>query len=284
MCGPQGIDSPSPIGVLLSWQQPHPIFFAELCYRQNQSRTFLEEYRDIVRESAEFMASFIHWDGKRYVLGPPLIPAQERFDPRTVLNPGYEVEYFRWALRQAGLWLSRLGEDRKDFTEAADKLAAPAVFDGVFPSHENCPTTFTEKPFNTDHPSMLGMMGLLNGQAVDRKIMNDTLDRVLKDWDLQSCWGWDFPMMAMTAARLGRRKDTVRFLLMESPKNTYLSNGHNAQGDWVDLPLYLPGNGGLLLAAAMMASGWDGDDGSSAPGFPDDGSFMVKAENLHKYI
>jgi hypothetical protein len=285
MCGPLGDNSPSPIAVLLAWQQPHPILLAELCYRQNKSRAFLEEYREIVIESAEFMLSFIHWDGKRYVLGPPLIPAQERFDPRTVLNPGYEVEYFRWALVQANVWLKRLGEkENMDFLEASQKLAAPAVFDGVFPAHENCPNTHTQKPYNTDHPSMLGMMGLLPGAGIDGKIMNDTLDCVLKNWDLPSFWGWDFPMMAMTAARLGRSNDAVRFLLMESPKNTYMPNGHNAQGDRDDLPIYLPGNGGLLLATAMMAAGWDGDDGSFAPGFPDGGTFRIKAENLNKYI
>ncbi|MDR0313906.1 MAG: hypothetical protein LBI14_09945 [Treponema sp.] len=285
MCGPLGDNSPSPIAVLLAWQQPHPILLAELCYRQNQSMDFLEEYREIIIESAEFMLSFIHWDGKRYVLGPPLIPAQERFDPRTVLNPGYETEYFRWAFVQANVWLKRLGKkENRDFYEAAQKLAAPAIVDGVFPAHENCPNTHTQKPYNTDHPSMLGMKGLLPGNGIDSKTMSDTLDCVLKNWDLPSFWGWDFPMMAMTAARLGRRKDALRFLLIETPKNTYMPNGHNAQGDRQDLPIYLPGNGGLLLATAMMAAGWDGDDRSFAPGFPNDETFRVRAENLNKYI
>ena len=267
------------------WQQPHPLLLAELCFRQNRSRAFLEEYRDLALESAEFIKSFIRPEGERYVLGPPLIPAQERFDPRKVLNPGYETEYFRWALGMANLWLRRLGEtERADFAEAAARLASPAVYEGVFPAHENCPETFTQRPFFTDHPSMLGMLGLLPGAGVDRGIMGATLDRVRRDWDLESCWGWDFPMMAMTAARLGRRREAVEFLLMESPKNTYLPNGHNPQGDREDLPLYLPGNGGLLLAAAMMAAGWDGDGGLPAPGFPEDGSFKVKMENLHPYF
>jgi hypothetical protein len=90
--------------------------------------------------------------------------------------------------------------------------------------------------------------------------------------------------MAICAARLGRRRDAVELLLMDSPKNTWLPNGHNAQGDRDDLPLYLPGNGGLLLAAAMMAAGWDDDGDLPAPGFPGDSSFRVEAENLHKYI
>jgi hypothetical protein len=77
--------------------------------------------------------------------------------------------------------------------------------------------------------------------------------------------------------------------LVSRPKNTYLTNGHNAQAapqaaTQDDLPLYLPGNGGLLLAAAMMAAGRDGDDGTAAPGFPQDGSFTVRAEGLRPYV
>jgi hypothetical protein len=37
---------------------------------------------------------------------------------------------------------------------------------------------------------------------------------------------------------------------MDTPKNTWLPNGHNWQR--ASLPLYLPGNGGLLLAIAHM--------------------------------
>ena len=291
MCGPAGHSSPSSIAVLLVWQQPHPILLAELCWRADPRRALLEEYRKVVEASAEFMASFAHWDGGRYVIGPPLIPAQERFDPRTVLNPGYETEYFRWALNQANVWRKRRGEpERADFARIAAGLARPAVYDGLFPAHENCPATFTEQPFHTDHPSMLAMVGLLPGGGIDRQVMNATLDKVLSVWDRESFWGWDFPMMAMCAARLGRRKDAVELLLMESPKNTWLPNGHNAQGDWTapggreDLPLYLPGNGGLLLATAMMAAGWDGDGNVPAPGFPADGSFRPQVENLRKYI
>ena len=73
MVGPEGRDSPSPIGPLLIWQQPHPITYAELCYQARPSRKTLERYREIVFASAEFMASFPFYDEKtqRYVLGPP---------------------------------------------------------------------------------------------------------------------------------------------------------------------------------------------------------------------
>ena len=84
MVGPEGRDSPSPIGPLLIWQQPHPIFYAELCYQTHRNRATLQRYLNIVFESAEFMASYAYWEEarKRYVRGPPVIPAQENHPPR----------------------------------------------------------------------------------------------------------------------------------------------------------------------------------------------------------
>ena len=37
----------------------------------------------------------------------------------------------------------------------------------------------------------------------------------MQDWDLRQTWGWDFPMMAMTAARLGQRDEAVDLLLRD---------------------------------------------------------------------
>ncbi|MDR0732039.1 MAG: hypothetical protein LBF63_10255, partial [Treponema sp.] len=288
MCDPGGRGAPSSIAVLLLWQQAHPLMLAELCYRSAPDEGFLREYRDVIVESAEFMRSFVHWDkaGGRFVLGPPYIPAQERHDPRIVLNAPYELEYFRWGFREADLWLRRLGEDSR-FSDIAEKLGSPAVKDGLYLAHENCPDTFARQPFCTDHPSMLAMCGVLNSERTDPKIMSATLDKVLEVWDMDSLWGWDFPMMAMTACRLGRYDDAVDLLLMDSPKNTYMPNGHNRQQGSDALPLYLPGNGGLLIASAMMAAGYGGPAGGLAGGktgssFPR--SFAIHAEGLHAYI
>ncbi len=107
-------------------------------------------------------------------------------------------------------------------------------------------------------------------------------------WDSAGAWGWDFPLIAMTAARLGRPRDAVDALLMDVPKNTWLPNGHNPQVPRADLPVYLPANGSLLLAAAMMAAGWDGAPAAGrpgshraeAPGFPADGSWSVRVEGI----
>jgi hypothetical protein len=87
-------------------------------------------------------------------------------------------------------------------------------------------------------------------------------------------------VLAMSAARLGKPERAVDALLLDTPKNVYRTNGHNHQRP--GLTIYLPGNGGLLTAAAMMAAGWDGAPDRSAPGFPDDGSWTVRWEGLKR--
>ncbi|MBX6358165.1 MAG: hypothetical protein IRZ05_20245 [Micromonosporaceae bacterium] len=82
----------------------------------------------------------------------------------------------------------------------------------------------------------------------------------------------------MTAARLGEPTTALDALLMPIAKNVFLPNGHNPQTP--SLPVYLPANGGLLAAVALMAGGWDGDGGRLAPGFPSDGSWTVRHEGL----
>ena len=72
----------------------------------------------------------------------------------------------------------------------------------------------------------------------------------------------------------------VDALFLDSPKNRYLANGHNYQS--ARLPLYLPGNGGLLTAVAMMAAGWDGCPDRQTPGFPDNGKWHVRWEGLRR--
>ena len=278
MCDPSGKNTPSSVAVFLIWQQPHPVMLAELIWRAEKDDEFLREYREVVVETAEFMKSFVHWDGERFVLGPPYIPAQERHDPENVLNAAYELEYFRWGFRKADEWLTRLGEKGR-YGEIAEKLSLPPVKDGLYLAHENCPDTFSKLPFYTDHPSMLAMYGVLNSDKVDKNIMSATFDKVLSVWDKKTFYGWDFPMMAMTACRLGRYKDAVDILLMDSPKNTWIENGHNRMTGDNNLPLYLPGNGALLLAIAMMAAGYGDKQGSS---FPE--GFTVNADGIFPYI
>ncbi len=282
MIGPEGRDSPSGIGPLLIWQQPHPIAYAELCYRSHPNKATLERYREIVFESADFMASFAAMDERsgRFTLGPPVIPAQENHPPRETWNPTFELEYWNYGLATAQRWRQRLGLSADSGWERVRTQLAPLpVKNGLYLAHENCPQTFSER--NRDHPSMLAALGVLPGEMVDPRVMRATLKKVLDVWRWEDTWGWDYPMVAMTAARLGEPGLALQALMMDTPKNLWLPNGHVYQRP--NLPLYLPANGGLLAATAMMASGWQGGPGIAAPGFPASG-WKVKHEGLHPLL
>ena len=283
MVGPEGRDSPSPIGPLLIWQQPHPIFYAELCYNLRPTRATLERYREIVLESAAFMSSFAYFEKERnrFVLGPPVIPAQENHPPNETWNPTFELEYWTYGLTIAQSWRERLGMRRNvEWDLVLNRLSPLPVKDGIYLAHENCPQTFTER--NIDHPSMHCAYGMLPGDCVDHETMRSTLHKVMREWQWDKTWGWDYPVVAMTAARLGEPKLAVDALLMDVEKNRYLPNGHNWQRQ--NLPCYLPGNGGLLYAVAMMAGGWKGAPRTVAPGFPSDGSWKVRSEGLDQIL
>jgi len=279
MTSPDGRESPSNVGVFLIWQQPHPIYYAELCYRTHRDRKILERYRNIVFETAEFMASYAAWDqtNQRYVLGPVLIPAQESYgrDRRRNLNPTFELAYWQWGLETAQRWRQRLGMKRDpQWDDMISKLSRPNIRDGVYTAIETEPFTIYR-----DHPSMFAAYGFLSRTPlVDPEIMKRTYDHIIERWDWPSTWGWDYPMLAMTAARLGEPEKAVDALFIESRKNRYLANGHNYQSS--RLPLYLPGNGGLLTAVAMMAAGWDGCPDRPAPGFPGNGKWSIRWEGL----
>ena len=193
-------------------------------------------------------------------------------------NPTFELTYWAYGLRTAQRWRERLGRKRNsEWDRVIAKLSALPALDGVYLAHENCPQTYRER--NYDHPSMLGALGMLTGDNVNRETMRRTLKKVMKEWQWDKTWGWDYPLTAMTAARLGETKLAVDALLMETEKNRYLANGHNWQRP--NLPCYLPGNGGLLYAVAMMAGGWRGSPSRPAPGFPDDGLWRVRSEILN---
>ena len=251
MVGPDGRESPSNVGPWLIWQQPHPIQIAELLYQAKPVRATLDRYAAIVFESADFMASFARLDeaNARFVLGPPVIPAQENHLPHETWNPTFELEYWADALEIAQDWRRRLRMKEVDQWERVrSKLSALPVRDGVYLAHENCPQTYTER--NRDHPSLLMALGYLPGNKADAGTMRRTYERVLETWNFDDTWGWDYGMMAMTAARLGDRKRALQALLMDTPKNRWLPNGHTWQR--ANLPVYLPSNGALLSAVAMM--------------------------------
>jgi hypothetical protein len=283
MIGPDWRESPGG-NPLIVWNQPHPIHLAELIYRNEPTKETLARYRDLVLETADCMASMLHWDEARkcYNLGPPLWIAQEIYDQATSMNPTYELSYWSRGLQIAQQWRERLGLARDaEWDKMIAAIAPLPVKDGKYVALETHPDTWDNVASRHDHPSFLMALGQLPGDGVDRATMARTLDAVLKSWDWETkIWGWDYPMIAMTAARLGEPKKAVDVLLKsDGPNNSYTAAGHNRQRE--DLPIYLPGNGALLSAVAMMVAGWDGAPTHDAPGFPHDGTWVVRSEGLH---
>lgn len=271
-------DWPHPIHATLIWQQPHPIFFAELDYRLHPTQVTLDKWRDVVFETAAFMADFAHYDAAtdRYVLGPPVYVVSENTDPRTTINPTFELSYWQFGLRTAQVWKERMNMPRDEkWDDVLNKLSPLPVEDGVYVTYEGVEDMWTR--YNWEHPALIGAFGMLPGDGVDVPTMGRTLERVHREWKLHETWGWDFPMLAMSAARLGQPEQAVNYLL-EYP--AFLFDEHGLVGGGRAPFPYFPGNGGLLYAVAMMAAGWDGGPDTDTPGFPDDGSWVVKWEGL----
>jgi hypothetical protein len=315
MTGPEGRESPSKVNPFIMWQQPHPIYLAETIYKARPTRETLEKYRDVVFETAELLATWPFFDRKadRFVLGPPVIPAQENFEPLDTWNPTFELAYWRFGLATAQEWRVRLGM-KKDpkWDNVLFRLSKLPVKDGIYLAAESqqdlwerarspqCSkgNTAPECP-NRDHPSFVAALGLLPGWGADRETMRRTLDAVLKDWDLRQTWGWDWPMLAMTATRLDEPEKAVDFLLSDAKNFNFGTSGMtprvhldqnvselltNASSDGPGYrraaETYFPSNGSLLLAVALMVAGGS-DVHELNPGFPPNGQWIVHSEGIN---
>mgnify|MGYP005982871735 FL=1 len=321
MVGPEGRNSPSLVSPFIMWQQPHPILLAELVWRSEKDPAVLARYGELVEATADLLASWPIEANGRLNLGTPLIPAQENYDPLTTINPTFEVEYFRWALETAQQWRLRQGRPRRaDWDQALAKIAPPAMKDGLYLPVESVPdfweTAMSEacrkhaaasQCKNRDHPSFLMAYGFIPGARIDPAAMRRTFEAVEQNWDVRQTWGWDFPMMAMTAARLGEPEKAVDWLFADLKNNQWGVTGMtprvhldehadelvpvSAGAGGVTMAVnpdgagyrraaetYFPSNGSLLMAVGLMAGGWDGSTGH-APGFPKEG-WTVRVEGL----
>ena len=281
MLGPDNQNSPSSVGSYLVWQQPHYIWMAEQMYQQNPVQETLDKYKDLVFSTADFMGDFPIWNEelKRYDLAPPLIPAQEHWSRETTTNPPYELAYWYWGLSTAQKWKERLNLDKDEkWEDVRLKLAEPDHANGVYLGIQGATESYTNHELMEDHPVVLGAYGILpSWDKLDPEVMRETMHVIAERWDWPSTWGWDYPMAAMSATRLGEPEMALEFLLKDVQKNTYLKNGHNYQSE--RLRIYLPGNGGFLTTIGMMCAGYEGCT-TVNPGFPKDGKWNVKWENI----
>lgn len=280
MTDPSSIEAPSSVGSFLIWQQPHLIYLAELLYRANPNDSVLKKYYPLIEETAQFMASFSDRDEEngRYVL-KGIIPAQETLRASETVNPPFELSYWHFGLNTAQKWRERMGLERNaEWDRITSELSSLAAKDSLYLAAETAPQTYEDIRFTSDHMAVLGACGILPASPLaEPEILNNTFDWIYDNWNWDKTWGWDYPTTAMCAVRVGEPEKAINALLMDKRTNTYLPNGHNYQDQ--RLRCYLPGNGGLLTAVALMTAGWDGCEIEN-PGFPKDGTWNVKWEGI----
>lgn len=285
MTDPWAGEAPSNVGSFLLWQQPHYIYLAEEMYRADPSDQTLKAYAEHVEQTAEFMADFAKScdRGGQYIPLTGATAMQECMRKDFSYNHPFELSYWRYGLTVAQKWRERMGKSRNaDWDNIIKRLAPLPEKNGIYQagllSKEE--PRFDEHCYS-DHPAVLGAFGLIPTQGIDSIKMTHTLDAVMHNWHWETTWGWDYGMIAMTAARLGEPETALQALLIDTQKNTYLPNGHNFQTP-DRLRLYLPGNGSLLTAIAMMCCGWDGCQQPLNPGFPKNGKWNVRWEGFNR--
>ena len=126
---------------------------------------------------------------------------------------------------------SRLNlEPDPQWTDIIEKISELPVLNDLYLCSEDAKDSYENPRYLSDHPIVSGISGVLpKTKLVDDQILANSFDTTMKKWNWQSAWGWDFPMLAMSAASIGRSEQAIDFLMMDAPKNRYLMNGHNYQ-------------------------------------------------------
>ena len=296
MTDPEGRSAPGEINSLLIWQQPHPMYFAEVEYRAFPNLTTLEKWDKVLTATADFMASFAFFNESTgvYDLGPPIYPVSENTNPNTTINPTFELTYWRFGLDVARRWKERQGLPVPEkWITVRNNLAPLPVAGGAYAVYEGIPGMWTDNATTMDHPAMAGIYGLLpplhltslhvnytttitKDMLQDEPTLRRTAAKIKELWDLDQSYGWDFAMLAMNSLRFGDPDEAVAYLL--HPTFQFDDAGYPVGGSRVPTP-YFPNAASLLLAVAMMAGGWDGVEGKG-PHFPVSWADAVEVEGF----
>ncbi|KAL2815205.1 Six-hairpin glycosidase-like protein [Aspergillus cavernicola] len=283
-----GVSSPGGINGLLLWQQPHPMYLAMLAYQASPTRKTLEKWDRIITATAEYMASYA-WKNESsgyYDLGPPSYGVTENTRPMETLNLAYEISYWCYALDVARNWKFKLNQPiPPKWTTVAESLSSPPQVSGLYAVYQGLNSSWWEDPSLTDDPrSLIMMQGILpDTAAVDPAVAKRTADKVWEIWPDSDIRGWGRPVLAINSARVGVRERAVHHMT-QYEFWVFDDAGFAVRGgDGGIPPPFMPGNAGFLYAVAYMAAGWNGSQGH-APGFPQDGSWVVKHEGLRKAL
>ena len=282
------------INPVLQWQQPHMVWLADAQRRAvNATRgpaaalALAGELAPLVFATADYLASapFFNESSGFFELGPPLLGGEEFGNFSVISRPAFETVYFAYALDVANEWRAllglpedpgwanvsaRMGNLPLDPAQAAPTYSFNSQAACCYVAPKDCPAgRFGGRAQCSPlrgHPMPAGVLGMVNGRrrgdafGVSVEAANNTIGVMVASWG--AGWGWDNPLIALAMARLAwSPAAVVDYLLQPNPDNVYIKTGYNFMGSFA----YLPGNGGTLLAVAMMAAG---TDTSPAMAFP----------------
>ncbi|KAF2201710.1 hypothetical protein GQ43DRAFT_455576 [Delitschia confertaspora ATCC 74209] len=231
MSDPSGRSAPEEINSLLIWQQGHPMYFADI------------KWEDVLTATADFMASYAWWN----------------------VNPTFELAYWRFGLDVASKWKKRQGKKvPEEWTKVYDNIAPFQIENGVHVTYEGIPDMWNTPSYTEDHQGLLGIYGWLppDPQRLSLPTFQATLEKVYETWNFTYSYGWNFPLLAMAAARTGGADKAVDWLL--TPSFVLDEVDMPVNGARVATP-YFPASSGLLLAVGMISGGWDRLEGPVWP-------------------
>lgn len=244
MTGPDGEDSPSNIGPLLIWQAPHILFMLQELYYLYNKENIIKKYEPLISGTIDFMISFLTLKDSKYQMLDPLLEACESIPLDRCQNPSFELEYWRYTLeRQPKIDTVLYGHQRYDYLDITSKIITPKEDDGIYLKTYG---VIDKYDLYKDHPTEGFLMSFFKSKIVDKEKMVKTIDYILKNMDLSSYWGWDFPFLGLSLLNCGEIEKSIEVTQLNTINNQYLYNGYNTSPR-DDLKAYLPGNGAFLI-------------------------------------
>ena len=155
---------------------------------------------EVVEQAARFMASFAEERDGAYHLLPPVIPAQECYDMSATEDPTFELAYWWWGLESRNNGASGRGS-AEILNGRRCKVSLRGRSNATVSTQPSPPNLFSS---TSTTRLCLPALGVVPGTPlVDPEVMKATLTDVMATWEWDSAWGWDFPVLAMAATRLG---------------------------------------------------------------------------------
>jgi len=270
---PSGLSAPWEGNQALLWKQPQPLHFAEIDYKIHPNMETLEKWAEVVNGTVEYMVDFLTLDKEADTYHIQLNMGRGEWGSN-MDNPQV-LGFWHWGIEEGQIWRERMGLQRnKEWDNVLDKLGKFTIKEGIYVDSQDRPLRVT------------GLLGLyppskaLNLEIAARTQAKADELRRQRFGGVESIAGgvgWGSGMAAAGMAKMGNPKGAVEALLGA------LGTGFDQAGINRGLGgAYLPTNGALLYAVAVMAGGWEGAPDRNAPGFPDDGSWVVKAEGFIK--